>query len=76
MNGNFPITNTLTPTDERDNDDVFCGDSDKYDDQFLEHEQSLCSHKHDGHQSEVVNEGRHCHTSTIHRCFLYTNYED
>ena len=69
------ILNTLTPTDERDDDDVFCGDTDKYNDQFLEHEKSFCSHPQYCHQSEVVDEGRHCHTSTIYARPIYTNYK-
>ena len=66
---------TLTPTDERDDDNVCFSDSDKHNDQLLEHEQSLCSHPHDSHQSEVVNEDGHCHTSTVHRCSLHTNHK-
>ena len=56
----------LTPTDKRDNDDVASGDVDKDNDQLLEHEQSLCPHPHDSHQSEVVDEHRDCHTALKH----------
>ena len=51
----------LTPTDERDNNEVsdvdICGD-----DGLLEDEQGLGSHPHETHQSEVVDQSGDDHT--------------
>ena len=60
------IMNILTPADEGNDDKISNGDSDKNEDQFLEHEHSLCSHPHDRGQSKVVDEHRHSHTSSFH----------
>ena len=47
---------SLTPSNNRDDDDVFGGDMSEHNDQFLEHEQCLCSHPgHRGH-AEVLDE--------------------
>lgn len=46
----------LTPADHRHNDKVAFCDSDKDNNQFLEHEHSLRSHPHHSGQSEVVDE--------------------
>ena len=44
----------LTPTNEGKNNDILFRDLDENDDQFLEHEQSLCCHPHHRCQCEVV----------------------
>ena len=45
---------SLTPTDKRYSNNELGGNTNKHDDQFLEHEQSLCPHPHHCHQCEVV----------------------
>ncbi len=54
----------LTPANKRDDDDVSGGDLNKDDDQFLEHEHSLCPHPDHRHQCEVLDQSRHSHTAS------------
>ena len=65
----------LTPADEGYDDNVSGGDSTKDNDQFLEHEDSLCPHPHDGGQSEVVDEHRDCHTASLLLSLSHTGHK-
>ncbi len=64
MYGTIEEVKILTPADQRKDDDVSGGDLDKDDDQFLEHEHSLCPHPHHRHQCEVLDQSRHSHTAS------------
>ena len=66
----------LTPADKRDSNNKSGGDTSEHDDQFLEHEHSLCPHPHHSHQCQVVDQNRHEHTASVHTCLVNASYED